>query len=228
VSVPHGNLQVAEGRAAGERQVDEVVREAELDAAGGSEPLVLPLLEPNLERPEVILQGECLERDMVALKLSEPLCMAAVAAPAYFERHGVPETPRDLHRHRCINWRRPTDGSLYRWEFERKGRQLEVAVTGPLIVNDAVLALRAALDGVGIAYIFDEEAAPWLARGALRRVLEAWSPSFPGFYLYYPSRRHTPAPLAAFIEFLRSERPARAKKSGVPARKAPAQKRRGS
>jgi DNA-binding transcriptional LysR family regulator len=156
--------------------------------------------------------GECLERDMVALKLSEPLCMAAVAAPAYFERHGVPEAPRDLHRHRCINWRRPTDGSLYRWEFQRKGRQLEVAVGGPLIVNDAALALRAALDGVGIAYIFDEEAAPWLARGALQRVLEPWSPSFPGFYLYYPSRRHTPAPLAAFIEFLRRERHSRPEK----------------
>jgi len=177
--------------------------------------------------------GECLERDMVALKLSESLCMAAVAAPAYFERHGVPETPKDLHRHRCINWRRPTDGSVYRWEFERKGRLLEVAVSGPLIVNDAALALRAALDGVGIAYIFDEEAAPWLAQGALQRVLEPWSPSFPGFYLYYPSRHYTPAPLAAFIEFLRSERSARPGKAGAarataPARQGRARKPRGS
>jgi DNA-binding transcriptional LysR family regulator len=149
--------------------------------------------------------GECLERDMVALKLSPPLQMAAVATPAYFARHGVPETPRDLHRHSCINWRRPTDGNIYRWEFVKGGRQLEVSVTGPLIVTDIELARRAALDGVGIAYLFDEQVEPWLARGALQRVLEAWSPRFPGFYLYYPSRRQPPAPLAAFVEFLRSE-----------------------
>jgi DNA-binding transcriptional LysR family regulator len=149
--------------------------------------------------------GECLERDMVALKLSPPLQMAAVATPAYFARHGVPETPRDLHRHSCINWRRPTDGNIYRWEFVKGGRQLEVSVTGPLIVTDIELARRAALDGVGIAYLFDEQVEPWLARGALQRVLEAWSPRFPGFYLYYPSRRQPPAPLVAFVEFLRSE-----------------------
>jgi DNA-binding transcriptional LysR family regulator len=149
--------------------------------------------------------GECLDRDMVALKLSPPLQMAAVAAPEYFVRHGVPESPRDLHRHSCINWRRPTDGSVYRWEFVKGGRQLEVSVTGPLVVNDIGLALRAALDGVGIAYLFDDQVEPWLAQGALQRVLEAWSPRFPGFYLYYPSRHQPPAPLAAFIEFLRNE-----------------------
>jgi DNA-binding transcriptional LysR family regulator len=149
--------------------------------------------------------GECLERDMVALKLTPPLQMAAVATPQYFARHGVPERPRDLHRHACINWRRPTDGSVYRWEFVKGGRQLEVSVSGPLIVNDVELLQRAALDGVGIAYLFDEQVEPWVSEGALQRVLEAWSPRFPGFYLYYPSRHQPPAPLAAFLEFLRNE-----------------------
>jgi DNA-binding transcriptional LysR family regulator len=149
--------------------------------------------------------GECLERDMVALKLTAPLQMAAVATPEYFARHGVPESPRDLHHHACINWRRPTDGSLYRWEFVKAGRQLEVSVTGPLIVNDVDLLRRAALDGVGIAYLFDDQVEPWLSQGLLQRVLEPWSPRFPGFYLYYPSRRQPPAPLAAFLEFLRNE-----------------------
>ncbi|XYI02599.1 LysR family transcriptional regulator [Sorangium sp. So ce1128] len=151
--------------------------------------------------------GERLEKDMVAVKLSGDLAMMAVASPGYLARHGVPATPRDLHRHRCVNGRWPTDGSLYRWEFEKGKQSLEVAVEGPLIVNDAELALRAALDGVGIAYVFDEQARPWVEAGKLTRVLEAWSPSFPGFYLYYPSGRQAPPALRAFIEFLRRAGP---------------------
>jgi DNA-binding transcriptional LysR family regulator len=99
--------------------------------------------------------GEFVEKDMVAVKLSGNLELMAVATPAYLERQGVPETPRDLHRHSCINSRWPIDGSLYRWEFERDGQTMEVAVEGPLIVNDPELAPRAVLDGVGIAYLFD-------------------------------------------------------------------------
>ncbi|AUX34899.1 MULTISPECIES: LysR family transcriptional regulator [Sorangium] len=151
--------------------------------------------------------GERLERDMVAVKLSGDLSMMAVASPAYLARHGVPATPRDLHRHRCINMRWPTDGSLYRWEFEKGKQSLEVAVEGPLTVNDVDLALRAAADGVGIAYVFDQQARPLVEAGKLTRVLEPWSPSFPGFYLYYPSRRQTPPALRAFVDFLRRAGP---------------------
>ncbi|XXU13823.1 LysR family transcriptional regulator [Sorangium sp. So ce861] len=188
-----------------------------------------PLLGPfHEEHPEIVLDvvvedaiadivarrfdagvrlGERLERDMVAVKLSGDFSMMAVASPAYLARHGAPATPRDLHRHRCINTRWPTDGSLYRWEFEKGKQSLEVAVEGPLIVNDVDLALRAAVDGVGIAYVFDEQARPLVEAGRLTRVLEPWSPSFPGFYLYYPSRRQTPPALRAFIEFLRRAGP---------------------
>lgn len=149
---------------------------------------------------------------MTAVKLGGRLQSAIVASPAYFARHGEPQTPRDLQRHRCINWRQPSSGSLYRWEFEKGARSLELAVEGPLIVTDVDMALRAALDGVGIAYLFDDLVAAPLAAGALRRVLLPWSPSFPGFYLYYPSRRQVPPPLRAFVDFLKQtqrRRPAR-------------------
>lgn len=155
--------------------------------------------------------GESLAKDMVAVKLSGELEMAAVASPEYFARHGVPKTPQELHEHRCINWRWHSNRSLYLWEFEKDGEELEVAVEGPLIVNDTELFLRGALDGVGIAYMFDEQVRPWIKAGKLQRVLTDWAPRFPGFYLYYPSRRQVPAPLRAFIEFIRRPAPKRAK-----------------
>jgi len=147
--------------------------------------------------------GETLDKDMVALKLSGEFSQMAVATPDYFRRHGVPATPRDLHRHHCINIRWPTDRSLYRWEFEREGESFDVAVDGPLTVNDPDLQLQAALDGVGIAYMFDLLVKPLVETGRLQRCLADWSPSFPGFYLYYPSRRQMPPPLRAFIDFIR-------------------------
>ena len=146
--------------------------------------------------------GEKIERDMVAIPIGGMLEMAAVAVPAYFARHGVPQHPRDLQKHRCINIRMPTNGSLYRWEFE-KGRQvLEISVDGPLIVSDWELGLRAALDGVGIAYVFEDRVHALVKSRKLTRVLADWSPRFAGLYLYYPSRRQTPPPLRAFVEFI--------------------------
>jgi DNA-binding transcriptional LysR family regulator len=147
--------------------------------------------------------GERLEKDMVAVKVSGPLELMAVASPAYLARAGVPQTPRDLLSHRCINHRLPTGGGLWRWEFERAGKPLEIAVDGPLIVNDTELALRAALDGVGIVYLLDPHLPGLIDSGRLTRVLKAWSPSFPGFFLYYPRQRHTPPPLRALVDFLR-------------------------
>jgi DNA-binding transcriptional LysR family regulator len=148
--------------------------------------------------------GETLERDMVAVPLTGALELMAVATPGYLAEHGTPETPADLHRHRCIRFRWPGGGDLYRWEFEREGREFAVAVDGPLTVNDSDLMLQAALGGVGIAYLLDRQARPDVAAGRLRRVLQDWSPRFPGFYLYQPGRRQMPPALRAFIDVLRS------------------------
>jgi len=147
--------------------------------------------------------GELLEKDMVAVKLGPELEMYAVASPGYLAECGVPKTPRDLHRHRCVNWRRPSDGSLYRWEFVKDEKEFEVSVQGPLTVTDIELALRAAIDGVGIAYLYHPRLERLIEEGELTRVLAAWSPRFPGTYLYYPSRVRVPATLQAFIAFLR-------------------------
>lgn len=146
--------------------------------------------------------GEMVERDMVAVKLGGELELMVVTAPSYLERFGAPETPRDLRHHHCINSRWPTDGSLYRWEFERGAEKLEVAVQGPLTVTESEVAIRAVLDGVGIGYLFDLQIRPLIEAGRMVRLLEDWTPPFPGFYLYYPSRRQMPPPLRAFIDFV--------------------------
>ena len=146
--------------------------------------------------------GEKVEQDMVAVKLGGELELMVVGAPDYFARHGKPKTPRDLQAHRCINTRWPTDGSLYRWEFERGPEKLEAAVTGPLIVNEPEIAVQAAVDGMALAYLFRYQVQAQLAAGRLVHVLKDWSPPFPGFYLYYPSRRQMPPALRAFVDFL--------------------------
>jgi DNA-binding transcriptional LysR family regulator len=102
-----------------------------------------------------------------------------------------------------LNWRWPSDGSLYRWEFVKDGKGFEVSVQGPLTVTDIDLSLRAAIDGVGIAYLYHPRLKRLIEEGKLVRVLAAWSPRFPGMYLYYPSRVRVPATLQAFIAFLR-------------------------
>ncbi|MDX8445102.1 LysR family transcriptional regulator [Mesorhizobium captivum] len=150
--------------------------------------------------------GERLERDMVAVKLSDDLQMAAVAAPAYLRGRAIPRFPQDLHQHRCINFQWPGGGNIYRWEFSRGKRSLEIAVEGSLIVNDTELMLNAALDGAGVAYMLDYQVQPSIETGKLVRFLENWSPSFPGFYLYHPSRRHVPPALRVFIDFIRTNR----------------------
>ncbi len=146
--------------------------------------------------------GERLDQDMVAVRLTSDLEMYAVASPDYLARRGVPRTPADLHEHACLNWRWPTDGSLYRWEFEHDGAEFEVGVRGPLIVTDSAVLLEAAAQGVGVAYVYDERIPDWLAQGRLVRVLEAYSPTFPGLHLYYPSRRQMRPALRNFIDCL--------------------------
>ena len=145
--------------------------------------------------------GETLERDMIAVPIGGDLRMLVVASPAYIARCGRPATPRDLHRHRCINLRRPTDRSTYRWEFERDGERFDVAVTGPMLVDEPSLARRAMLDGSGIAYLFEHDVADAVEDGLAIELLKDWSPPFKGLHLYFPSRQMG-APLRAFLDFL--------------------------
>ena len=147
--------------------------------------------------------GEFLQRDMVAVKVSGEQCAAIVAAPSYFDSRPKPKTPGDLTAHRCIRYRMGAGGPVYRWEFEKRGKPVTVSVSGPLVFNDVELTLRAALDGVGLAFALEEHVAERIARGELVRVLEDWCPPFDGFFLYYPSRRQQPAALQALVDALR-------------------------
>ncbi len=147
--------------------------------------------------------GEFLQRDMVAVRVTGEQRAAVVAAPTYFESHPKPKTPRDLTSHRCLRYRMGTDGPVYRWEFERRGKPVTVSVSGPLIVSDAEFMIRAALDGVGLAFSLEQYVAEHIARGRLVRVLEDWCPPFDGYFLYYPSRRHQPRALQALVDALR-------------------------
>ena len=147
--------------------------------------------------------GGRLEKDMIAVRLTPDLNMVAVASPGYLAERGIPKTPADLHGHACINWRLQVDGRQYRWEFEKKGQKLEVAVDGPVVTNHADIGIAAALNGLGIAYHFERDGvAEHLAQGRLVQVLADWSVSRPGLFLYYPNRQHQPALLAAFIACL--------------------------
>lgn len=146
--------------------------------------------------------GEFIAQDMVAVRVSPDLRPAIVGAPAYFASHPPPKTPRDIVAHRCIRFRHRGE-SVYRWELDKDDESLTIAVNGPLIVDDLDLVIAAALDGAGLAWVAEDSVAPYLTSGALVRVLEDWSPPFPGFFLYYPSRKQQPAALAAVIETLR-------------------------
>jgi DNA-binding transcriptional LysR family regulator len=146
--------------------------------------------------------GEFIERDMIAVRVSPDQRAAIVASPAYFNAHPTPRSPRDLTEHRCLNYRHGSDG-VYRWEFEKGNQSLAVGVEGPLTVDDVQILIRAAIDGVGLAFMLEAHAEPHLSSGALVRVLEDWCPPFAGYFLYYPSRRQQPAALSALIDTLR-------------------------
>jgi DNA-binding transcriptional LysR family regulator len=142
--------------------------------------------------------GEQVDKDMVAVRIGPDVRMAVAGAPAYFKDRKKPKTPQDLTTHNCINIRLPTAGGLYAWEFEKAGRALKVRVEGQLVFNSATMAVKAALAGVGLAFVPEERIAPHLESGRLQRVLLDWSPTFTGFHLYYPSRRQ-PTPAFAVV-----------------------------
>jgi DNA-binding transcriptional LysR family regulator len=147
--------------------------------------------------------GEKVAQDMIAVPVGPPLSMAVVASPAYLAAHPLPSTPHDLLQHRCINYRLMTSGAIYAWEFQNEGRLLEMKVDGPLAFNEPELMLDAALDGLGVAYVMETLAEPYLESGQLIRLLDDWTLEFPGYYLYYSSRRQVPPTLSAFIAALR-------------------------
>ena len=140
---------------------------------------------------------------MVALPVGPARRFAVVGSPSYFVGRDRPLQPQELHAHACIERRFP-DGSRYGWEFARDGETLEIDVSGPLIADDTALMVRAALDGVGLAFVFESLVADHVAGGRLVRVLEDWCPILPRFFLYYPGRRQVPAPLRAFIDMVRT------------------------
>ena len=147
--------------------------------------------------------SETVDKDMIAIPIGPDLKMAAVASPGYFAKNPKPKTPRDLVNHRCINIRFPTYGGLDVWEFERRGRKLKVRVDGQLIFNTTTHIADAALGGMGIAYLPEEEFSPYLEGGRLVRVLEDWCPPFSGYHLYYPSRRQPSPAFSLVVEALR-------------------------
>jgi DNA-binding transcriptional LysR family regulator len=150
--------------------------------------------------------GEQVAKDMIAVRIGPDFRMAVVGAPSYFARRPRPKTPQELTVHDCINIRLPTYGGIYAWEFEKRGRGLKVRVDGQLLFNNTALRLKAALAGLGLAYLPDDQVEKHLADGRLIRVLADWCPPFPGYHLYYPSRRQPAPAFALLVEALRYRR----------------------
>ncbi|TCM21719.1 DNA-binding transcriptional LysR family regulator [Novosphingobium sp. PhB165] len=187
--------------------------------------LLWPSLKPFLERyPEINVEvsvdsglsdivadrfdagirlGESVARDMIAVCIGPEMRLVPVASPEYLARHGRPVTPHDLAGHQCINLRFRTRGNLYAWEFERDGRALNVRVDGQLTFNSMPMILKAALDGSGIAIMMESFSRPYVESGALVPLLEDWCQPFPGYHLYYPSRRQSSAAFRLLVDALR-------------------------
>jgi DNA-binding transcriptional LysR family regulator len=147
--------------------------------------------------------GERLARYMIAVNRGPEIRLAPVATPAYFAERGTPKTPQDLAHHACINMRLATLGGVYAWEFEKGSREINVRVEGQLTVNDIAVIRKAALNDLGIAFIPEDLVRPDIEAGKLVAVLDDWSPPFPGYYLYYPSRRQQSQAFALLVEALR-------------------------
>lgn len=147
--------------------------------------------------------GEQVAKDMIAVRIGPDMRSAVVGAPSYFEKHPVPKKPQDLTEHNCINLRLPTYGGLYAWEFEKGRRELKVRVDGQLVFNTLRQRLDAALAGLGLAYLTEDSAKPHIAKGSLIRVLEDWCEPYPGYHLYYPSRRQSSPAFNVLVEALR-------------------------
>jgi len=147
--------------------------------------------------------GEAIEKDMIVMKIGSDTSLAVVGSPSYFVTHQKPQTPYDLTDHQCINLRMARLGNFYVWEFERDGKMLNVRVKGQFASNDVSLIVEAAVKGLGLACLPEDEVVTQLQTGELIRVLEDWCPPFPGYHLYYPNRRQHPPAFALFLDTLR-------------------------
>jgi DNA-binding transcriptional LysR family regulator len=150
-----------------------------------------------------VRSGEQVAKDMIAVRIGPDIRIAVVGAPSYFKTRPEPKKPQDLIGHDCINLRLPTLGGLYAWEFEKGARALKVRVDGQLVFNGTFQMLNAALAGFGLAYVPEDAAQPYLAKGRLKRVLEDWCAPYSGYHLYYPSRRQSSAAFALLVDALR-------------------------
>lgn len=147
--------------------------------------------------------GEAVSKDMIAVPISSTWRLAVVGSPEYFKRCPPPKTPYDLTRHSCINMRHRPSGSIYAWEFAKDGNEFTVKGEGQLVFNSIIHVLNSAVDGIGLGYVVEELAAPYLKDGRLVEVLEEWCPYFQAFHLYYPNRRQTSPAFAAFVDAVR-------------------------
>jgi len=150
-----------------------------------------------------VRSGEQVASGMIAVRIAPDMRMAVVGSPAYFKNRSEPKKPQDLIGHNCINLRLPTHGGLYVWEFEKGGRELKVRVDGQLVFSGSAQILNAALAGLGLGYLPEGMVQPHLARGRLKRVLEDWCLPYPGYHLWYPSRRQSSAAFALLVDALR-------------------------
>ena len=145
--------------------------------------------------------GRRVAKDMQIVRISQPSRLIAIASPEYLDRHNAPQTPNDLQDHNCIRLR--SNEAIMTWEFAKGRRKVEISVNGSLIVNSAILTVRAALDGIGIAYTIESYVTSEIARGRLIPLLTDWSPAHQSYYLYYSGQRQLPLPLRTFIDFLK-------------------------
>jgi DNA-binding transcriptional LysR family regulator len=150
-----------------------------------------------------VRMGDLLAKDMISARIGPDFRFAVVGTPSYLARHPVPQKPQDLTQNNCINYRFPSSGTLYMWEFEDDGREIKVRVDGQLVFNNIFHVLDAALAGYGLAYVPEEIALPHIQEGRLERLLEKWSPYWDGYYLYYPSRRQSSPAFVALLDALR-------------------------
>jgi DNA-binding transcriptional LysR family regulator len=147
--------------------------------------------------------GEQVAKDMIAVRIGPEMRMAVVGSPSYFKRYGFPQSPQDLTAHNCIAMRLPTYGGLFPWGLEKNGHEVKVRGEGQLVFNNLAMRMQSALDGLGLAYMPEDHVLPHVRKGRLLRVLEDWCPPFPGYHLYYPSRRHFSSALSVLVDALR-------------------------
>lgn len=148
-----------------------------------------------------VRMGESIQQDMIAVPLGGPISVAIVGSPSYFKRHSAPQHPSELVHHNCVRFRFSGSGAIHKWELKVNDHIVEYEIDGNLTISDSLFSIEAALEGIGLAYTFEHLSLPHVRAKKLKRVLNEFSPTFPGFYLYYPSRRQLAPKLKAFVDY---------------------------